>query len=144
MNLSNKLDDFIYSYEHDLDTIISRPEKIYTEDIYFKDPFCEIQNIHHFKKHYEKSFNKILFPEFKITNKILNNDQAFLVWDFYFKFKKSKKEVQTIKGVSHIIFETNGLVKYHRDYWDPIEEIFIKLPLIGFIFKKLIKINITS
>jgi steroid delta-isomerase len=55
-----------------------------------------------------------------------------LVWDFTFRIKKYKPEIlQRIRGVSHIRFNAEGKVNYHRDYWDAAEELYEKLPLVG-------------
>jgi len=42
-------------------------------------------------------------------------------------------------GSSHLRFNSDGLVEYHRDYWDASEELYEKLPVIGFVLKALKK-----
>jgi hypothetical protein len=47
--------------------------------------------------------------------------------------------VQTIHGSSHVRFDANGRVIYHRDYWDAANELYAKLPIIGTLMKFLAK-----
>jgi hypothetical protein len=37
----------------------------------------------------------------------------------------------TIHGVSRLLYGDDGRIAIHRDYWDPTEELFAKLPLVG-------------
>ena len=39
--------------------------------------------------------------------------------------------MRVIHGVSHLRFDDEGKVTYHRDYRDTGEELYAKLPLIG-------------
>lgn len=36
-----------------------------------------------------------------------------------------------IPGGSHLKFTADGLVDFHRDYWDAAEELYEKLPVVG-------------
>ena len=46
-----------------------------------------------------------------------------------------------INGSSHVKFDDQGLVTFHRDYWDAAEELYEKLPVIGFVMKQLKKLS---
>jgi hypothetical protein len=34
-------------------------------------------------------------------------------------------------GATHLVFDADGKVAVHRDYWDAAEELYEKLPLLG-------------
>ena len=59
-----------------------------------------------------------------------------LGWDFHLRLR-SRPVV--IRGVTHLSFDTDGLVCLHRDYWDPAEELYERLPLIGSLMRWLKK-----
>jgi hypothetical protein len=40
-----------------------------------------------------------------------------------------------ILGASHIVFNAQGLVSLHRDYWDAAEELYEKLPIVGSVMR---------
>jgi len=64
-----------------------------------------------------------------------------LVWELHFVTRLFReKKSQVIRGVSHFKFNEAGLIYFHRDYWDANEELFVKLPGIGFLMRALRKV----
>jgi hypothetical protein len=55
---------------------------------------------------------------------------------FRSRFMRGEGE-QTIHGVSHIRFDASGKVNYHRDYWDTGEELYAKVPVLGWLIRRL-------
>jgi hypothetical protein len=51
-----------------------------------------------------------------------------------------RSELQVMRGVSHLRFDAEGRVDYHRDYWDAAEELYMKLPAIGLLMRGLRKV----
>ena len=75
-------------------------------------------------------------PHFVITRQLVDGDQAFLTWEFRFRFKRFDTSTwQTVRGGSHVVFNDQGLVNLHRDYWDAAEELYEKLPLLGGVMR---------
>jgi hypothetical protein len=71
-----------------------------------------------------------------ITRTLVDGDQAFLTWDFKFKFKRfDTQTLQTVRGGTHLQFDVQGLITLHRDYWDAAEELYEKLPLLGGVMR---------
>ena len=66
---------------------------------------------------------------------ISQGDQCFLSWDFNFRFKRFSRELQTVRGGSHLVLDPQGLITLHRDYWDAAEELYEKLPAIGALMR---------
>jgi hypothetical protein len=42
-----------------------------------------------------------------------------------------------IRGASHLRFNADSKVVWHRDYWDAAEELYAKLPGIGWLMRAL-------
>ena len=104
---------------------------IYTEDAYFKDPFNELRGLPAINQVFQHMFVQVHEPHFRITSSVLQNDSAFLVWDFLFTMKNFSAATQRIRGATHIRFADDGRVNFHRDYWDAAEELYEKLPVLG-------------
>ena len=54
-----------------------------------------------------------------------------MTWDMQFRMRRFNRAPQSIRGASHLVFDANGLVLLHRDYWDAAEELYEKLPYLG-------------
>lgn len=104
---------------------------IYTEDVWFKDPFNEVRGIEPVQRIFTHMFEQVDQPRFVITQSVLQDEHAFLTWDFLFRMRRFATEEQCIRGATHLRFDTAGRVNYHRDYWDAAEELYEKLPLVG-------------
>ena len=106
--------------------------EFYTLDAYFKDPFDEVRSLEEIQVNFKKMFTHLRDAKFKVTESVTQDNTTILIWDFTFRIPKYKPDItQRIRGVSHIRFDANGKVNYHRDYWDAAEELYEKLPLIG-------------
>lgn len=112
----------------------------YTHDAYFKDPFNEVNTLDDIQRIFRHMFVALSDVKFNVTETIAQDAGVVLIWDFTFRIKKYKPEIlQRIRGVSHIRFNAEGKVNYHRDYWDAAEELYEKLPLVGGLMRFLKK-----
>ena len=67
-----------------------------------------------------------------------NGHDAMLIGNLHFRTRSWRHATtQVIHGVSHLRFDPDGKVNYHRDYWDAAEEIYMKLPLVGGLMRYL-------
>ena len=109
--------------------------QLYTTDAYFKDPFNEVRGHAAINTIFAHMFKKVDAPKFVVTRSLLQNNDAFLVWEFLFYFKGEKAALQKICGSSHLRFSPEHKVEYHRDYWDAAEELYEKIPLLGSVMR---------
>jgi steroid Delta-isomerase len=119
---------------------VARMGDFYTQDAYFKDPFNEVTSLDDIQRIFRHMFVALNDVKFNVTETIAQESGVVLIWDFTFRIKKYKPEIlQRIRGVSHIRFNPEGKVNYHRDYWDAAEELYEKLPLVGALMRFLKK-----
>ncbi len=104
---------------------------VYTEDVFFKDPFNEVHGLPAVTRIFAHMFEQVDAPRFVVTGSVLQGDQAFLTWDFLFRMKRFASDEQCIRGATHLKFAADGRAHFHRDYWDAAEELYEKLPLLG-------------
>lgn len=108
----------------------------YTENAYFRDPFNEVRDLESLKHIFSDMFARLLEPRFTITETVLDENGAVLIWDFDFRLKALKPlRKRRIHGLSHIRFAADGRVNYHRDYWDAAGELYEQLPMIGALMR---------
>ena len=109
----------------------------YTVDAYFKDPFNEVRGVEKITPIFTHMFAQVDGPRFVVTGHVLQDEQAFLTWDFLFRMKRFSTDEQCIRGATHIRFANDGRVEFHRDYWDAAEELYEKLPVLGTLMRGL-------
>lgn len=117
-------------------TSVERIGDFYAPDAFFKDPFNEVRGLDDIGRIFAHMFDQVADPRFRITERIAAANGAMLAWDFTFRFKPGSETI-TVRGVSHLRFDADGRVAYHRDYWDAAEELYAKLPLIGALMRLL-------
>jgi hypothetical protein len=115
---------------------VTRLAEIYAPQAYFKDPFNEVRGTVAIGDIFAHMFVQVDSPRFLVRDVVVQGDDAFLTWDFVFRFRRGGAE-QLIRGASHLKFDADGRVGYHRDYWDAAEELYEKLPLLGGLMRLL-------
>jgi steroid delta-isomerase len=135
-----RLQALIELYENLTPERVKELESFYAEDAYFKDPFNEVRGLHAIGRIFRHMFRQVSDPRFIITERIVADNGAVLVWEFRFRMRQWRvSRVQSVRGVTHLRFDTRGCVTYHRDYWDAAEELYSKLPLLGGLMRTLQK-----
>jgi steroid Delta-isomerase len=111
---------------------VARIGEFYTEHAYFRDPFNEVRDIESLKHIFSDMFERLHEPRFVVTETIMQEHGAVLIWDFTFRMKSLKPDLpRRIHGLSHVKFADDGRVNYHRDYWDAAGELYEQFPFIG-------------
>ncbi len=118
-------------------SVIRFPE-FYSANAYFKDPFNEVRGLAPIQRIFTHMFTQVGEPRFVVTESIVAENGAMLIWEFNFQLKLwGKRQTQIMRGVSHLRFDADGKVNFHRDYWDTGEELYMKLPAIGTLMRGL-------
>lgn len=110
---------------------------LYDENAGFKDPFNEVQGVQAIEAIFRHMFATVAEPRFMVTTAFSAGDQAFLAWHFSFQRSSAAGTTMVIKGASHVVFNRQGKVAMHRDYWDAAEELYEKLPVLGALMRLL-------
>jgi hypothetical protein len=119
---------------------VAQLPNIYDAQARFKDPFNEVQGLAEIERIFRHMYEALDGPHFVITGQLVDGSQAFLTWEFRFRFKRfDTQTLQVVRGGSHFVFNDQGLVTLHRDYWDAAEELYEKLPLVGGVMRWLKK-----
>lgn len=119
-------------YESLSPELLPQLAQCYASGARFKDPFNDLQGTAAIVRVFEHMFAAMEQPRFIVTQRVVQGEQAFLVWEFYFRLRhKRLRNEQFIRGTTHLQFNAQGLVVLHRDYWDAAEELYEKLPLLG-------------
>jgi steroid Delta-isomerase len=113
----------------------ARLHEVYAADVRFKDPFNDVQGIAAVQQVFSHMFVALDEPRFVVRDIIVQGNACFLTWDFVFRFKRYSRELQTIRGGSHLVLDAQDRISLHRDYWDAAEELYEKLPVVGALMR---------
>ena len=132
------LAELIRFYQEFSPESVARFPEFYSADAYFKDPFNEVRGVASIQRIFSHMFSQVGEPRFVVTESIVAENGAMLIWEFNFQLKLwGKSQTQIMRGVSHLRFDAAGKVNFHRDYWDTGEELYMKLPAIGTLMRGL-------
>ena len=119
---------------------VAQLHTVYDEQATFKDPFNEVQGLPEIERIFRHMYVALDQPHFVVTGQVVDGAQAFLTWEFRFRFTRfDTTTLQAVRGASHVLFNAQGLVTMHRDYWDAAEELYEKLPVLGGVMRWLKK-----
>ena len=131
-----RLDDLCTFFETLTPQSLGRFTEFYATDASFKDPFNEVRGVDAIRRIFEHMFRQVKNPRFVVVERLAEADRAMLVWEFHFLRRGAP---QIIRGASHLHFDAEGRVVSHRDYWDAAEELYMTLPVIGWLMRRLRK-----
>jgi len=111
-------------------------DTLYAPDARFKDPFNDVRGLAAIQRIFRHMYVNLENPRFIITERIVQDRQCFLTWEFHFAFRRFKHgQAQCILGGSHLVLNGDGRITLHRDYWDAAEELYEKIPLVGSLMR---------
>lgn len=139
------LNDYVSFFENmKRDDLVSL-DRFFTSNAHFKDPFNEVHGLDKIHHVFEHMFTTLDNPRFHVDEAVLSNDTAYIKWQFNAQLKS---KTMTLVGISRVVFNEQGLVSEHIDYWDASEQFYMKLPIIGallrFIQRQASAIKVTS
>jgi limonene-1,2-epoxide hydrolase len=113
---------------------VAQLRELYAPGAWFKDPFNEVTGIEPICKIFDHMFDQVQNPRFVVKDAVAQGADAFLTWDFLFDNARMGG-AQTVRGASHLKFDTAGKITYHRDYWDVAEELYEKIAILGTLMR---------
>ena len=115
---------------------VAQLHTVYDAQATFKDPFNEVQGLPEIERIFRHMYVALDQPHFVVTGQVVDGSQAFLTWEFRFRFKRfDTHTLQTVRGGSHLLLTADGRMALHRDYWDAAEELYEKLPVVGSLMR---------
>lgn len=112
----------------DLDTVT-------TEDVRFSDPFNDVQGREALRDVLKHMFANTRNPRFAVTERAWAGDTAFVRW----RFTASVKSLGAwdVVGMSALELDPTGRVSRHTDYWDSAPAVWLRLPFIGSVLRRI-------
>ena len=117
-------------------TIGGRAAGVYAEDAYFNDGFVELRGRDEIVAYLVRSAEAAGEVDIEVHDTAYSGAEIYLRWDMRFTNEKGSKQV-VAPGVSHLRVDGNGLVVFHRDYWDSSGALAEFVPLMPSILRSI-------
>jgi hypothetical protein len=113
-------------------------KEYYAEEVNFHDPLTTISGLEPLTKYYENLYQNVKSIRFDFAEAIVNQNNIMVTWTMVYQVDalNSGKEISVI-GNSHIKFNDQGLVIYHRDYFDVAQMVYDHIPVVGWAIQKI-------
>ena len=126
------LDAYIVFYEQMTREDLARLPAFFAKQAHFKDPFNDVVGVERINTIFHHMFDTLASPKFIIEEAVPSGDVAYIKWQFTAELKAKPLK---LVGVSRVVFDSDGLVTEHIDYWDASEQFYMKLPVIGSLLR---------
>ena len=103
--------------------------------MYFKDPFNEVRGLEQVERIFEHMFETLDTPKFKVIDYGFGqNGAGYIRWHFSYRMKGKSKQYG-FDGMSEVLFNNDGKVTSHTDYWDSAEHVYESIPILGSVIR---------
>lgn len=116
---------------------LSELTALFSESARFKDPFNEVVGRAAIERVFAHGFKQCPALRFVVDDiaPAAPNDSSPNVVFFYWRFLcgglAAAPDALSITGVSRVVFDAEGLVCEHLDFWDPAEQLYSRVPVLG-------------
>ncbi|WP_273203517.1 nuclear transport factor 2 family protein [Marinobacter subterrani] len=110
---------------------LNKLSRVYSEDIRFQDPLGTVHGLDELTRYFAGAYANVIACRFEFGDAVVQGGVAALPWVMHLRHKRIRKgrEVQ-VQGMSHLEIR-DGMVCYHRDYFDAGEMLYENLPVVG-------------
>jgi steroid delta-isomerase len=116
---------------------VARLPDFFAPDARFKDPFNDVRGVAAVQAVFAHMYRVTEGPRFEILEQAVSGATGFVRWRFRFAPRGRPQAGREIEGMSRVVFDADGRVVEHVDYWDPVEGLYGDLPVLGSVLRAL-------
>jgi hypothetical protein len=127
----DRLGDFLKNLES-VEYIEKEIANVYAEDAYLNDTLKTLTDREEVKQHFIHTSKTMTTYSLEIEDTMKSEQGYYVRWTMKFSAPKlaGGKEIISI-GMSHVIFDKEGKVLIHQDFWDSSTGLFEHIPVLG-------------
>ena len=107
-------------------------------DVVFTDPFNTLHGPDAFVAIFTHMYAVMKNPRFDILDVAVSEKAGFIKWRMTGELRSRPSFQLDLKGMSEVQFNDAGLVTAHFDHWDSAHQLLAKLPIIGWLVRRLL------
>lgn len=90
----------------------------YADDAYFNDGFAELDGVSAIAAYFERTAHSTAAIDVEIEDRVVAGSEVYLRWVMTFTTSGRRGKTIVAPGMTHLRFDGDGRILYHRDYWD--------------------------
>jgi hypothetical protein len=130
------LQDYARLFEHLSPEDLDRLGDYLAPEVRFKDPFNDVRGIEGVRRVFQHMFDTLQEPRFVVLDRARSAEAGYLLWRFDFRVRPDRP-ARTLEGMSRVRFNDLGKVVEHLDFWDPAEQLYSDVPVLGPVLRSL-------
>lgn len=135
VSLSDKIQSTFNSFSGTNHSLL---DSFYATNVVFEDPVTKVQGLPALKKYYAHAYKNVKSIRFDFSRILEQEKNCTAEWVMTINVRGlNGGEPYQVHGVSLLVFNDEGLVSSHRDYVDLGEMIYERIPVQGFVIKKI-------
>ena len=110
------------------------------DGVIFTDPFNTLYGPDAFVAIFNHMYAVMRNPRFEILDVTASEKAGYIKWRMTGALQSLPSFQIDLKGVSEVHFDSVGLVTAHFDHWDSAHQLLAKLPAIGWLVRRLMRL----
>ena len=108
---------------------------IAVDDVRFRDPFNDVHGLESLQHVFDHTLRHVRWVHFSVHETAWCGRSAYVRWTMTGHLKIIGE--WRVEGVSEIIFADDGRVASHIDHWDAASQFYARLPVIGWLLRRI-------
>lgn len=135
-SLSLRVNRFLQFYNSLSSSNLSALALLYHPEVEFVDPIHKVLGLAALRRYFGHAYEGLLSCTFTAEHSVEQGEQAMLSWKMAFSHKAigSGKTI-SVDGCSLLRWQ-DGLIIYHRDYYDVNAMVYRHIPVLGWLTNK--------
>ena len=109
--------------------------EIVEPDVYFRDPFNDIHGLQDLHRLLLHTREQVSSPRFDTLDSAWSGNTVYIKWRMTGRVRFIGDWL--VEGVSEVEFSKNAKVLSHIDHWDAATQFYNRLPVIGWLLRRL-------
>jgi len=114
---------------------LNKISSIYTDEVRFKDPVHAFSGIDDLHVYLTSMCENVQSGRFEYLDQLIGENSAYIKWNMYFQHPKLGTETIAVRGMTQIQFDER--IFYHEDSYDLGEMLYERVPVLGYVVRKL-------
>jgi hypothetical protein len=109
---------------------------VYSQDAYLNDTLKEHTGLTAIRDYLIQTARAVKLCRVKIVDAAVSGEDIYIRWTMDVQFNNlNRGKLSRSSGMSHLRLDSDGLIKFHQDYWDSTSGFFQYVPIVGTLIR---------